>query len=338
MKIGINGLGRIGRLTLRAAIERGISVAAINTSSNLEQLAYLLQYDSTHGKANFQIEVGDSCLRIKGEEIAVFSQDIASKKDTLQTPWQQLGIDMVLECSGKFNKKDLATMHLSSNNSRVIVSAPCDDADATIVFGVNEDILKPSDQVISIGSCTTNALAPIVKVLHEAFGIESGYATTIHSYTFDQNLLDNFHHDPRRARCATTSMIPTKSGITKALKLVLPKVGDRISGSAIRVPVPNVSLIDFSFKSASMADVFTVNEVVSRAVDGQMGRVLSVAQDRLVSIDFNHNPYSSIFDPFETQVVGGDFIRVLCWYDNEWAFVNRMLDVGILLNNLAAFE
>ena len=202
------------------------------------------------------------------------------------------------------------------------------------MFGVNDDVLKLSDRVISIGSCTTNALAPVAKVLHEAFGIESGYATTIHSYTFDQNLLDNFHDDVRRSRCATMSMIPTKSGITKALKLVLPEIGDRVSGSAIRVPVPNVSLIDFTFKSLSQTDVFSINQVITKAASGPMRRVLSVVQDRLVSIDFNHNSYSSIFDPFETQVVNGDFVRVLCWYDNEWAFVNRMLDVGVLFNNI----
>jgi glyceraldehyde 3-phosphate dehydrogenase len=332
MRIGINGLGRIGRLSLRSAIERNMPIVAINTSSNLEQLAYLLRYDSTHGKANFDIEPKDNYLQIDGRKIVVFNQ-----RDIAQIPWKESGIDVVLECSGKLGSRGLAALHLNSSVSRVIVSAPCDNADATIVFGVNDDVLKPSDQIISVGSCTTNALAPIVKVLHEAFGIESGYATTIHSYTFDQNLLDNFHDDPRRARCATASIIPTKSGASKVLSLVLPAVGNRISGSAIRVPVPNVSLIDFSFRASSSLDSLAVNQAVSRATKGHIGRVLFVAQDRLVSVDFNHNSYSSIFDPFETQVVGHDFVRVLCWYDNEWAFVNRMLDITSLFNDFSNF-
>jgi glyceraldehyde 3-phosphate dehydrogenase len=322
MRIGINGLGRIGRLTLRAALERGRIVAAINTSTPIDQLAHLIKYDSTHGKAPFDIAVGDNFLEIDGQKIQVLSHKTAN-----EIPWHNFGIDVVLECSGRLNSKDLAAAHLQNGVKKVVVSAPCADADATIILGVNDETLTSVMDVISIGSCTTNALAPIVKILNQVFGIESGYATTIHSYTFDQNLLDNFHTDIRRARSAASSMIPTKSGITSALKQVLPEIGNRISGSAIRVPTPNVSLVDFSFKASKPTDVSAVNSAVQDAANSAMKNILSVAAEPLVSIDFNHNPFSSIFDPFETQVIQGDFVRVLCWYDNEWGFANRMVDI-----------
>jgi glyceraldehyde 3-phosphate dehydrogenase len=329
MKIGINGLGRIGRLTLRAALEHDdISVTAINTSTPIDQLAHLIKYDSTHGKADFDIKANNNYLEINGQKINVLNY-----KNPTEIPWDKFRVDVVLECSGKFNDKANASGHLKNGVNKVIVSAPCKNADATIILGVNEHLISNEHKVISIGSCTTNALTPLVQVLHQKFGIEAGYATTVHSYTFDQNLLDNFHNDIRRARCATLSMIPTKSGITDALKLVIPEIGDRISGSAIRVPVPNVSLVDFSFKSLKKVSKEQVNQAIQEAADGKMKHILAIAAEPLVSIDFNHNPASSIFDPFETKVVGDDFVRVLCWYDNEWGFANRMVDVSKLFCN-----
>ena len=307
MKIGINGLGRIGRLCMRAALERkDAKISAINTSASPKDLAHLIKYDSTHAMAPFEITAGEDFLEVNGEKIPVLSY-----KEVQQIPWQEFGVDVLLECSGKLNSKTLAKKH--QGVGKIIVSSPCDQADATIIIGVNDSILNDNMEVISIGSCTTNALAPIVKILNDNFLIEAGYATTVHSYTFDQNLLDNFHSDIRRSRCAALSMIPTKSGITSALNLVLPEIGQRITGSAIRVPTPNVSLVDFSFKGKNKMSIELINQVVQDAANSTMKKVLTVAKDRLVSIDFNHTPFSSIFDPFETCVISDDFARVLCW-------------------------
>lgn len=323
MKIGINGLGRIGRLALRAAIEQDIVVAAINTSAELSQLAHLLKYDSTHGQAPFDVKVGDNCLYIGSQKIAVMRQ-----KDVAKIDWDQHQITVLLECSGRLNTKELASQH--QGKAKVIVSSPCAGADATIVLGVNEDQLQQSMRIVSIGSCTTNALAPVVKILDQHLKIVAGYATTIHAYTFDQNLLDNFHSDLRRSRAAAGSIIPTKSGVSSALKLVLPDVADKISGSALRVPTANVSLIDFSFQTAVPTTKELINSLFADFVSNNVQNVLSVAKAPLVSCDFNHTTFSSIFDPFETMVVGSHFARILCWYDNEWAFTMRMLDVAKL--------
>jgi glyceraldehyde 3-phosphate dehydrogenase len=334
MKIGINGLGRIGRLTFRAAIERGdAQIMAINTSTPIEHLAHLIKYDSTHGQAEFDIKIEDNALLIQRFDY-VHRVEILSHKSPADIPWSEYGVEVVLECSGRFNTKALAAGHLRSGVNKVVVSAPCQDADATIVLGVNDEMLNDSLNIISIASCTTNALAPIVKILHQKFGIESGYATTVHSYTFDQNILDNYHDDVRRARSAHLSIIPTKSGVSSSLKLVMPEIGNKISGSAIRVPTPNVSLVDFCFKSMIQVNKEQVNHAVIDAVAYDMRHIVSVASEPLVSIDFNHNFFSSIFDPFETQVVNKDFVRVLFWYDNEWAFSNRMIDVAKLFNQI----
>ncbi len=330
MKIGINGLGRIGRLCLRACIEKYIkkhsdiiSICALNTTAKPKDLAYLLQYDSTHGIAPFDVGYGDNFININELKIPIFNFP-----DAKDIPWHDLEIQTVLECSGRLTSRDLASMH---NAAKVIVSSPCKGADATVVLGANEEILRPAMKVISIGSCTTNALAPIAKILHDNFIIESGYATTVHAYTFDQNLLDNFHEDPRRSRSATASMIPTKSGISSALALVLPELAGKITGSAIRVPTANVSLIDFSFTTRCNITAEQINTSMLEASKGNMSNILAIAQDRLVSIDFNHNQFSTVFDPFETVVVGNNFARILSWYDNEWGFANRMLDVAQLL-------
>lgn len=315
MKVGINGLGRIGRLLLRKLLKEKIEVAQINTSASPSALAHLIEYDSTHGRAAFEVEAEQDQLIISKNKIKIFSY-----KDITQIPWQT---DLVFECSGKCKNKDQAAKHKAD---QIIVSSPCEGVDSTIVLGANDKDLKKNHRVISIGSCTTNALAPIIKILHENFGIISGYATTVHSYTFDQNLLDNFHDDIRRARSAANNIIPTKSGVAKALKLVLPEVGHKISGSAIRVPVPNVSLIDFSFYSEKYTSKEEVNQTVEKA-SLKIPQILSIAKKPLVSSDFNHTTFSSIFDPFETNVVDGKFVRVLAWYDNEWGFVNRLFDI-----------
>jgi glyceraldehyde 3-phosphate dehydrogenase len=323
MKIGINGLGRIGRLALRAAIEQDITVAAINTSADLAQLAHLIKYDSTHMQAPFDVQVGDNCLHIGKQQIAVMSQKDVSKID-----WDKHQITALLECSGRLNTKELASQH--QGKAKIIVSSPCAGADATIVLGANQDELKQNMRIISIGSCTTNALAPVVKILDEHLKIVAGYATTVHAYTFDQNLLDNFHSDLRRSRAAAGSIIPTKSGVSSALKLVLPHVADKISGSALRVPTANVSLIDFSFQVATPTSKEHINSLFEDFVSSGAQNILSIAKAPLVSCDFNHTTFSSIFDPFETSVINKHFARILCWYDNEWAFTMRMLDVAKL--------
>ena len=322
MKIGINGLGRIGRLALRASIERkDVEIVALNTSASADKLAHLIKYDSTHGRAPFEISASNNLLKINDLEIPILNY-----QQTSQIPWPT-NIDIILECSGRLNTKELASQHKAK---KVLVSSPCKNADATIVLGVNQNLLSHGMRVISVGSCTTNALAPIAKILHEDFDIQAGYVTTVHAYTFDQNLLDNFHEDIRRSRSATTSMIPTKSGISLALQQVLPELSTRITGSAIRVPVPNVSLIDFSFTSSKPLSKQAINNAIAQRAATSMRGIVAIAQDQQVSIDFNHTTFSSILDPFETNTVGQYFARVLAWYDNEWAFVNRMIDVAKL--------
>jgi glyceraldehyde 3-phosphate dehydrogenase len=320
MKVAINGLGRIGRLVFRAAIERQeIDIVALNSPGNLETICHLINYDSIHGRFPFSCRVNNNCLIIDDKEIPVFHQ-----KDPSLIAWE--GIDVVLECSGKFNTKDKASAHFSRNVKKIIVSAPCENADKTIIFGVNQLELKLNDNIISIGSCTTNALVPILKILHDNFIITNGYATTIHSYTGDQNIVDNSHNDLRRARSASMSMIPTKTGAASAIALILPELTGKINGSAIRVPTANVSLIDFSFSTQKNMDRDLINNAMSMASSGYMKNIVGIAEAKLVSIDFNHTNYSSIFDPFETKIVSPNFARILSWYDNEWAFAQRLLD------------
>lgn len=327
VNIAINGLGRIGRCILRAVFElkreKDFNIISINGPAAIEEHAHLLKYDSTQGVFPGDISYQDNNLIINGHKILLQQQ-----RDVSKLNWQ--GVDILLECTGKFNDKESSSAHLKSGANKVIVSAPCAKADATIVYGVNNQALKSDHQVISIGSCTTNCLSPVAKVLNDNIGIEAGFMTTIHSYTNDQRILDGSHKDLRRARSAAISMIPTSTGAAKALGLVLPELEGKLDGAAVRVPTPNVSMIDLCFTASRDTSVEEINQLIK----DNMSEVLTVAPAKLVSIDFNHNPYSSIFDPYETKVVGKRFCRVVAWYDNEWGFSVRMLDVAKLFSSL----
>lgn len=323
INLSINGLGRIGRCVLRSIFELKrddiFNVVSLNGPASIEEHAHLLKYDSVHGTFPGDIEVQDKQIIINNKVIPLQQERDLSKLD-----WR--GVDIVLECTGRFNDKESAAIHIQRGAKKVIVSAPCKNADNVIVYGVNEEKLSKEDQVISIGSCTTNCLAPIAKIINNRIGIESGFMTTIHSYTNDQRILDGSHKDLRRARAASVSMIPTSTGAAKTLGLVLPELEGKLDGSAIRVPTPNVSMIDLSFLAARDTSVEEINEIMQKAAN----KVVEVAKAPLVSVDFNHNTHSAIFDPFETKVINKRFCRLLAWYDNEWAFSVRMLDVAKL--------
>lgn len=330
ISIGINGFGRIGRCTLAHIAESArndVEVVAINATGPIETNAHLLKYDSVHGRFPGQIRVEGDRLDLGRGPIKVFST-----YDPTELDWQ--GVDVVLECTGKFNDRARAAVHLEHGAKRVLVSAPARNADKTIVFGVNHRQLRPEHLVVSNGSCTTNCLAPLAKVLHEAFGIESGIMTTIHSYTGDQPTLDRRHTDLYRARAAAMAMIPTSTGAAKALGEVLPDLAGRLDGTAIRVPTPNVSAVDLTFVAGRDVTVDEVNEAVRIAAAGPMGTVLAYDPEPKVSIDFNHTTHSSIFAPAQTKVVAGRTVRVLAWYDNEWGFSCRMADVAALMGRL----
>ena len=333
VKIAINGYGRIGRNILKALFEsqrtNELEIVAINDLGDAESNAYLTQYDSAHGTFPFAVEAKDDALIIDGKDIKVFAE-----RDPEQLPWADLGVEAVLECTGFFRTKELAGKHLTAGAKKVIISAPAgSEVDATIVYGVNHDILSKDDQIISNASCTTNCLAPLVKPLHEAIGLESGIMTTIHAYTNDQVLTDVFHKDLRRARSATQSMIPTKTGAASAVGLVLPELQGKLDGFSIRVPTINVSLVDLSFIASKPTSVEEVNAVVKAASEGDLKGVLDYSDGPLVSIDFNHNPASSNFDATLTKVQEGTLVKVCSWYDNEWGFSNRMLDTTLALMN-----
>ena len=333
VKIAINGYGRIGRNILKALFEshrtNELEIVAINDLGDAESNAYLTQYDSAHGTFPFEVEAKDDALIIDGKEIKVFAE-----RDPEQLPWADLGVEAVLECTGFFRTKELAGKHLTAGAKKVIVSAPAgSEVDATIVYGVNHNILSKDDQIISNASCTTNCLAPLVKPIHEAIGVESGIMTTIHAYTNDQVLTDVFHKDLRRARSATQSMIPTKTGAASAVGLVLPELQGKLDGFSIRVPTINVSLVDLSFIASKPTSVEEVNSVVKAASAGDLKGVLDYSDGPLVSIDFNHNPASSNFDATLTKVQEGTLVKVCSWYDNEWGFSNRMLDTTLALMN-----
>ena len=328
MKIAINGLGRIGRAVLRAYAESrtdgrwaDIEIAKINAPAAIENSLHLLKYDSVHGKFPVDIRAEDGCLCFGDCKIPVSHEREISKLD-----WS--GIDVVLECTGRFNKRADAGLHIAQGAKKVLISAPSPDADATIVYGVNNDALKASDTVISIGSCTTNCLAPIAKALNDTIGIEHGFVTTIHSYTADQNIVDGSHKDLRRARAGGLSMVPTSTGAAKALGVVLPELQGKLDGVAIRVPTPNVSLVDLAFTAGSETSVEEIHSIIQGLADGAMSGVLATSGEPLVSIDFTGHSASSIFDKTQTYVVGGNFCRVASWYDNEWGFSCRMLDVA----------
>ena len=325
MKIAINGFGRIGKLVFRAFLEknlRGVDIVAINELGSLDASLHLMQYDSVHGKLPIKILKTKEGLRYKNKTIKFFSE-----RDPSNLPWKQLKVDVVLECSGVFASKEKASSHLIAGAKKVIISAPGSNVDATIVQGVNNKILNKKHSVISNGSCTTNCLAPVAMVLDKGVGILNGFMTTIHSFTGDQRTVDQSHSDLRRARGASISMIPTSTGAAKALSLVLPSLRGKLDGTAIRVPTPNVSLIDLTFTSKKKTSVANINELIVKASKSKnLKNILTTNKLPLVSIDFNHNPSSSIFDLTQTQVVNKNFCRVLAWYDNEWGFSNRMID------------
>ena len=330
VNVAISGFGRIGRLVLRSIIEskrKDINVVAINDLAPIETNAFLLSKDTVHGPLNEKISVKRNKIIVGKKAITVLNQ-----REPQKLPWKRLKIDVALECTGLFTSKEKASMHLKAGAKKVLVSAPCTNADKTIVYGVNDEEITRDDLVVSNASCTTNCLAPVAKVLHEKFGIVHGYMTTIHSYTGDQSVLDTFHPDLRRARAAALSMIPTSTGAAKAVGLVMPELSGKLDGTAIRVPTPNVSLIDFKFVSKKRMSIETINKAMSAASRSKnLIGILSVNSDPLVSNDFNHNPSSSNFDLTQTQVIDGKFGRVLSWYDNEWGFSNRMCDTAVAM-------
>ncbi len=335
IRIAINGFGRIGRLVLRAIIESGrtdVEVAAINDLGPVETNAHLLRYDSVHGKLDFEIKT-----RAGEMDAGRGWMKVTAERDPAKLPWKALGVEVALECTGLFTAREAAAKHLEAGARRVLISAPATGADLTVVYGVNHHKLTAAHTVVSNASCTTNCLAPVASVLHQAFGIEQGYMTTIHSYTGDQPVLDTLHKDLYRGRAAALSMIPTTTGAAKAVGLVLPELAGKLDGTAIRVPTPNVSLIDFKFVASRPASVEAVNEAMRRAASADnspLKGILAVNDQPLVSSDFNHNPASSIFDLNQTQVVEGRLVRVLAWYDNEWGFSNRMVDTAAAMGKL----
>jgi glyceraldehyde 3-phosphate dehydrogenase len=328
--VGINGFGRIGRCTLAHIAESNrndVQVVAINATGPIETNAHLLKYDSVHGRFPGTVRVEGNTMDLGRGPIRVMSTYNPEELD-----WE--GVDVVLECTGKFNERDKAAVHLGRGAKRVLVSAPAKHADKTVVYGVNHRTLGLEHLVVSNGSCTTNCLAPLAKVLNDAIGIESGIMTTIHSYTGDQPTLDRRHKDLYRARAAAMAMIPTSTGAAKAIGEVLPELKGKLDGSAIRVPTPNVSAVDLTFVAGKSVTVEDVNEIVREAASGYMGMVLAYDPEPKVSIDFNHTPQSSIFAPDQTKVVGGRTVRVLAWYDNEWGFSCRMADVAGVMGRL----
>lgn len=329
IKVAINGYGRIGRCTLRAVYELGLrdqfEVVAINASGDIEVNAHLTKYDTTHGRFPFSVETeGDSAIIIDGDRIPFLST-----KDPLAINWGELGVDVLLECTGAYTSKAKAQVLLDQGAKKVLISAPGgDDVDATIVYGVNDDVLTSEMTVISNASCTTNCLAPVAKVLQDGIGIEQGLMTTIHAFTNDQVLVDVRHKDLRRARAAAHNIIPTKTGAAKAVGLVLPSLKGRVDGFALRVPTMNVSLIDLTFTASRTTSVEEVNGLMQKAAHGPLKGILGYNEDPLVSSDFNHDSHSSVFDATQTRVIDGTLVKVLAWYDNEWGYSCRMLDAA----------
>ncbi|MBX8813967.1 type I glyceraldehyde-3-phosphate dehydrogenase [Pseudochrobactrum algeriensis] len=332
VRVAINGFGRIGRNVLRAIIESGrtdIEVVAINDLGPVETNAHLLRYDSVHGR--FPAEV-----TVKGDTINVGrgAMKVHAVRNPAELPWAAEGVDIALECTGIFATRDKAAAHLEAGAKRVIVSAPADNADLTVVYGVNHDKLSKDHLVISNASCTTNCLSPVAQVLNDAIGIEKGFMTTIHSYTGDQPTLDTMHKDLYRARAAALSMIPTSTGAAKAVGLVLPELKGKLDGVAIRVPTPNVSVVDLTFEAKRSTTVEEINNAIREAANGRLKGILGFTDEPLVSIDFNHNPHSSVFHMDQTKVMDGTMVRILTWYDNEWGFSNRMSDTAVALGKL----
>ena len=330
IRIAINGFGRIGRLVFRALYERAledVQVVAINDLGSVEANAHLLKFDSVHGRFRGEVTCGPDWMDVGRGKVQVLAE-----RDPAKLPWKNLKVDVALECTGIFTKRETAAKHLEAGARRVLVSAPADGADFTLVIGVNHDQLKPGHSVISNGSCTTNCLAPVAYVLNEGVGIERGYMTTVHSYTGDQPTVDTLHKDLRRARAAGLSMIPTSTGAARAMGLVLPALKGKLDGTSIRVPTANVSLIDFKFNSARDTSKDEINELmVKAAASNRLRGILGVNRDQVVSVDFNHDPHSATFDLTQTAVLDKRFCRVLAWYDNEWGFSNRMIEAAALV-------
>ena len=331
VKIGINGMGRIGRMVVRSIFEsknRNLQIRHINNRTSSAKTSKLLQYDSVHGKFSLEVRSKEDYLIINKKKIQ-FSQET----DLNKIKWKKSGVDVVLECTGKFNSREMLIPHLKNGAKRVIVSAPCKRADKTIVFGVNEKNITINDKVISAASCTTNCLAPVVHVLHENFEIENGFMTTIHAFTSDQRILDNSHKDQRRARSASLSIIPTSTGASKAIAEIIPSLKGKLDGIAMRVPTPNVSLIEFVFWSKKDLSIDKINQAFEIFKKKKKNKILETTNEKLVSIDFNHNPASAIIDANLTKVIGKRMGKVSAWYDNEWGFSNRMIDIAEYLYN-----
>ncbi len=331
VKVGINGFGRIGRMVLRSIIESNrtdLEVVAINTRANSEISSFLLKHDTVHGKLKAKVNHSANEIEINGKKIIMTNENEISK-----IKWEKNDVNVVLECSGKFNTKDKSSQHIKSGAKKVLVSAPCKGA-INIVFGVNQKTLKKNDQIVSAASCTTNCLAPIAKVINQNFGIERGFMTTIHSYTPDQKLLDNSHKDLRRARSAPNSIIPTTTGATKSLGDVIPELKGKVEGISIRVPTPNVSLVEFVFSSTKDMTIEKINDSFIKSSKSDLKNILDTTNEQLVSSDFNHNPHSTIIDLSLTKVANNKMAKISAWYDNEWGFANRMCDLSVYLGNL----
>jgi glyceraldehyde 3-phosphate dehydrogenase len=332
IRVAINGFGRIGRLVLRAIVESGrrdIEVVAVNDLGPVETNAHLLRYDSVHGRFPAQVSVEGDMMIAAGHRMKV-----TCIKNPAELPHKELGVDIALECTGIFTSKEKASAHLTAGAKRVLVSAPCDNADLTVVYGVNHDQLTKDMLVVSNASCTTNCLVPVAKVLNDAVGIERGMMTTIHSYTNDQPSLDQMHKDLYRGRAAALSMIPTSTGAAKAVGLVLPELKGKLDGVSVRVPTPNVSLVDLKFCAKRATSVQEINDAIKAAAAGSLKGILDVVHDKLVSVDFNHNPASSSFALDQTKVMDGTFVSIMTWYDNEWGFSNRMADTAVAMGKL----
>lgn len=331
VKVAINGFGRIGRNVMRAIFESGrtdVEVVAINDLGDANANAYLLKRDSVHGTFPGDVSVEGDSIVVNGQKIKV-----TAERDPAKLPWGDLGVDIAMECTGFFTAREKAGLHLDAGAKKVLISAPGKDSDLTVVYGVNDDKIQADHRIVSNASCTTNCLSPVAKVLNETVGIEHGYMTTIHSYTNDQKILDQLHSDLRRARAAGVSMIPTSTGAAKAVGLVLPELAGKLHGSAIRVPTPNVSVVDLKFVAKKSTTVEEINDAIRAAAEGPMKGVLDYVTEPLVSIDFNHDPHSSSFDASQTTVIDGTLVRIMTWYDNEWGFSNRMSDTAVAMAN-----
>ncbi|MBB3064806.1 MULTISPECIES: type I glyceraldehyde-3-phosphate dehydrogenase [Limibacillus] len=332
LRVGINGFGRIGRLVMRAAMEskrNDIEFVAINDLGSAKDNAHLLAFDSVHGRYPGTVSSTDQSITVDGHEVKVLSE-----RDPASLPWGDLGVDIVLECTGIFASKEKASAHLKGGAKKVLVSAPATEADLTVVYGVNHQKLERGHTVVSNASCTTNCLVPVAHVLNQTVGIKHGFMTTVHSYTGDQQTVDTLHKDPARARAAAVSMIPTSTGAARAVGLVLPELKGKLDGTSIRVPTPNVSLIDLTFEANRGTSVEEINEAIAAAAAGPLKGVLETNNLPLVSVDFNHNKASSTVDLHETQVLDKTFVRVMSWYDNEWGFSNRMSDTAVVMGGL----